>query len=378
MCLQARQDPLHQPSSHSLHCPRSTLQYTGAGKAMLPTDDHGLGWDPHTQKGSFGTARSGDALAPGADTEEISNAINLLFCCGPRGGERTSATDTLGLLGSGIAFSMGGSVEEGVAGFSYLSTPGSGLSAAEEHSTVADGSATTPPPEHDRFPTTELLEREASDHVPPMRRRVPIVVLGDADVGKSAFVKRYCHREYLEEPPFFKGVVVDVMSTDVRIGGETVTLQFHDVTQSVFDYPEELRSEHEESLAAAKAVLLVCDVTRLNESLERCVAWHDAAMAHSNAPTVLIASKADAARLTTEQSAFLDDFCLHHGIYSWCCSSAAKDFGIEEPVNDILTLLGFLEHEAPGDIDTAAFDPPPAPGALPALDKQTKTNVLTL
>lgn len=341
---------------------------------MLPTDDQGVLWDPTTQKGAFGDASSTEMLYSGAaGSEQVTAAFMKMFCCTPPG-----AGDGPSLLDAGLSFVDAASgVGHGAADAGSRDVPPPRadddlLVGYEREEMTLGGIAETP---------AHLTKPRAGDR---SRRVVPIVLVGDADVGKSAFVKRYVLREYLDEPPMFKAVVVDIMPVDLLIGDNTtITIEFHDITQSIFEYPQELRSEHEESLEQAEALLLVCDLTRLDETLAVSAGWHDAAMQHTAAPAWVVVNKADAAALTPEDSAQLDDFCTHNGLNGWCCSSAAKDFGIEEPVNDVLRTLGLLDpvdeargaatHVGDQGEETAPRLPPP--GASIELQP---TNVLTL
>ncbi len=125
-----------------------------------------------------------------------------------------------------------------------------------------------------------------------------VVVAGDANVGKTSLIRRYC--EGMFEQSRVMTIGVDFQTKDVTVDGREVRLSIWDVAGQ-----ERFGSFRETFYRGARSVALVYDVT-VPESFENLARWREEiCRIVPDVPMALIANKADLEKMVAADHARL-------------------------------------------------------------------------
>ena len=193
-------------------------------------------------------------------------------------------------------------------------------------------------------PTTlELRAQSAHNllHLDPLDSKFKILVVGNANCGKTSIIQRFVANTFSEKYHTTVGADFHKKNLDwSKVGDKKVAKK---VKLHVFDIAGQDRFARltRSYFNAAKGALVVCDVTRegtfeaageWKKELDRALTTYDDQGKPKKVPVVLVANKCDLLR--DVQSSFvagakMEAACRQHGFAGWFVSSAKSGENIE-------------------------------------------------
>lgn len=160
---------------------------------------------------------------------------------------------------------------------------------------------------------------------------VKIIILGEANVGKSCLLQRYLTGEYVESQANTVGA--KFLSKRVKHQNKTLKLNIWDTAGQ-----ERYQSFSKMYCRDAKAVILVYDLS-VPESIDGMMRWYNI-MTQETLPTdtllFVAGSKSDIGNYTEEIKMKIEDFCLETRSEHFLVSAKEGD-GIEELFDKIVS-----------------------------------------
>lgn len=159
------------------------------------------------------------------------------------------------------------------------------------------------------------LPREA----PPVKpaHRIKVISLGEAGVGKSCLIKRYCEEKFV--PKHIPTIGIDFGVKPVRIEGQQVRVNFFDCAGG-----EEYAEIRNEFYKDAQGAVLIFDVGS-SKTLEALEGWLREAEANGlrSPAMMLVGNKADSKKREVSEA----DARRWAGAHGGCpyCETSAKD-----------------------------------------------------
>ncbi|XP_051502988.1 ras-related protein Rab-32-like [Myxocyprinus asiaticus] len=156
-----------------------------------------------------------------------------------------------------------------------------------------------------------------------------VLVIGDSDVGKTSFVKRYVRDQFFEDLKTTIGV--DFSMKVIEWDSQTlVRLQLWDIGGQ-----ERVRGMNRVYFKGSSGAVVVYDMTN-GSTLEGALNWKrelDCKVMLKNGrpiPAVLLANKCDQIKLCQRNAAVLEKLCQEKGFIGWFETSAKENFNVDK------------------------------------------------
>ncbi|KAL3853612.1 hypothetical protein ACJMK2_017144 [Sinanodonta woodiana] len=170
-----------------------------------------------------------------------------------------------------------------------------------------------------------------------------IVLIGDADVGKTCVVQRFKSGTYVEKHASTIGV--DFTMKTLQIDGKLVKLQIWDTAGQ-----ERFRTITQSYYRSANGVVMAYDITK-KSSFDSVSQWLDDVKRYAgpNIVQVLIGNKRDLEDMREVPFTEAKNYAQHHGMIDVLETSARENINIDEV---FLKLAKELIKRYGGDVDT--------------------------
>mmetsp|Transcript_17214 Transcript_17214/g.40370 ORF Transcript_17214/g.40370 Transcript_17214/m.40370 type:complete len:218 (+) Transcript_17214:323-976(+) len=180
-------------------------------------------------------------------------------------------------------------------------------------------------------------------------RAIKCLVVGDAGIGKTSFVKRTVNEGFFET--YKTTVGVDFKIKRMQVNNESVRLQLWDIMGQE-RFQELVRVYYQNT----RGVFIIYDLTKQKKSLKGVLEWKKEIDTKvrlpdgSPVPTVLLGNKCDMLEDRSKAQAELDEFCQQNGFLGGFLTSAKNDTNVHEAtaflVSEILNTQTFEEPAA--------------------------------
>ncbi|XP_052096278.1 ras-related protein Rab-43-like [Mytilus californianus] len=169
-----------------------------------------------------------------------------------------------------------------------------------------------------------------------------IILVGDANVGKTSFVRRFTTGHFQRDCKATIGVDFTVQT--LQLDGKIVKLQIWDTTGQ-----ERFRSLIKGYYRNAHAVLVMYDITD-TESLKSCVRWMNDVRINSgeDIPQILLGNKCDKLSSRTVSSSDGERFARQHNMMSFLETSAKDGRNVDDAFYKLAQEL-YRTHSEPMD-----------------------------
>uniref|UniRef100_A0A7S4C1X5 RJL family GTPase n=1 Tax=Chrysotila carterae TaxID=13221 RepID=A0A7S4C1X5_CHRCT len=163
--------------------------------------------------------------------------------------------------------------------------------------------------------------------------RMKIISMGEATVGKSCLIKRYCEGKFVAK--YVRTIGIDYGVKPVQVDGRLVHINFYDMAGSEAYY--EIRNEF---YADAQGAILVFDVTA-QSSFEALDSWLDESKRHgapANLVLVVCGNKIDSSkRVVSEKEA--KKWAASHGAALYIETSTQDGKNVNEMFTQLFSLI---------------------------------------
>eukprot|EP00792_Barthelona_sp_PAP020_P013013 TRINITY_DN795_c0_g1_i1.p1 TRINITY_DN795_c0_g1~~TRINITY_DN795_c0_g1_i1.p1 ORF type:complete len:225 (+),score=53.34 TRINITY_DN795_c0_g1_i1:28-675(+) len=167
-----------------------------------------------------------------------------------------------------------------------------------------------------------------------------VLILGDSSVGKTCFVRRYCHDSFIDD--YKATICLDFGHKELVIPERNaiVKLQMWDLAGQ--EKTSRLLSVY---FREAVGVIIAFDITK-SSTFESVIRWKQdlddktCLPDGSRIPAILIATKSD---LSNESVApdktYIQTFCNDHGFDAYYETSALKNTNVNETIDSLVNLI---------------------------------------